>query len=733
VRRYTLTHIYITVVIQIILLSSYAVAQGTITGTVVDAETGQPLPGANVYLQGTVIGSVTDTNGFFRIVQVPDEGMTLVVTMIGYVKFTQSDIRVPAGETRTFTIQLQPTIIETAPVVITATKSERSLRDIPTSVSVMQALEIERRNIFSIDEALRTIPGVHFNLSQINIRGSSGYSHGAGSRVLLLVDGTPMLSGDSGEITWELIPVDQIERVEIVKGAGSTLYGSSALGGVVNIITKELPDRAVTAIRLQGGVYDKPYYSQWRWSDRSRFKHSLNLSHGLKIGALQLAGSLGTLYDDSYRMNDSRKRTMGYLKGKYILSPYRSLTISSFFIDQKRHNFLYWKSFDNALEPFQEQIGEEVESFRLQSNIQYRHVFGSESFITARLAWYHSDWRDNIGVSGNASRSNVYGSEVQFNHAFSGSHFLVTGIDVSFQSVDSDIFGVRSGYVLAAYIQDEWSIAAPLRITGGVRFDITRLDTIDIFTNISPRAGVVYSVLPGFALRASMGAGFRAPAAAEAFATTAASGLIVQPNPDLGAERSWSYEGGVNVNVTDWMNIDAAVFRNEYSDMIEPVITSIEPTGEINAQFMNVVRARVRGFEAGLTVSLFDRKLLPRVSYTYLDGRDVAIDEPLKYRHKHMMVSGLMARYKTGWVEIDYRYHSKVENIDNELAFIIDKPDEHVPVHVVDLSAGIGINLGSVPLNISVSVKNVLQYHYVEFVANIQPIRQYVVSLQMVL
>lgn len=731
--RYAYTYIFTAIIILIFLSRGYVLAQGTISGRVIDAETRQPLPGANVYLQGTVIGSVTDTDGFFRIVNVPDEPMTLVVTMIGYGKFTQADIRVSAGEIQTLNIQLQPTVIETAPVIITATKTERSLRDIPTSVSVMQALEIERRNIFSIDEALRFIPGVHFNMSQINIRGSSGYSHGAGSRVLLLVDGTPILSGDSGEITWELIPVGQIERVEVVKGAGSTLYGSSALGGVVNIITKELPERSATSVRLQGGFYDKPYYSQWRWSGRSRFKHSLHLSHGLRIGALQVAGSLGTLYDDSYRMNDSRRRTMGYLKSKYTLSPYQSITLSGFFIDQTRHNFLYWKSFDNALEPFEEQIGEEVESFRIQSNVQYRHVFGSESFLTARISWYHSDWRDNIGVKGNASRSNVYGSEIQFNHAISESHFLVSGVDVSYQTVDSDIFGVRNGYVFAAYFQDEWSVSGPLRLTGGIRFDVTRLDTIDTFMNISPRAGVVYSVSPGISLRASVGAGFRAPAPAEAFSTTAASGLIVQPNPDLGAERSWSYEGGANVNITNWMNVEAAVFHSKFSDMIEPVITSIEPTGEIKAQFKNVVKARVRGFEAGLTVSLFDRTLLPRVAYTFIDGRDINLDEPLKYRHKHMVVTGLLARYKTAWIEIDYRYHSKVENIDDELAFIIDKPDKQVPVHVVDVSTGVGIIVGGIPLNFSISARNVLQYHYVEFVANIQPIRQYIASLQLVL
>jgi outer membrane receptor for ferrienterochelin and colicins len=715
--------------INLILVCMYAIAQGTVVGIVLDRDTQQPLPGANVFLQGTVIGAVTDNDGNFRIRNVPPEPVVLIVTMIGYERFVRPDIRVTANETLNLTVELRPTVIETSPVVVTATKTERSLRDVPTSVSVMRAQDIERRNVFTIDEVLRKIPGVHFNLSQINIRGSSGYSHGAGTRVLLLVDGVPMLSGDSGEITWELIPVDQVERVEVVKGAGSSLYGSSALGGVVNIITRDVPERSASAIRMQGGIYGEPYYEGWRWSDRSRFNHHLQITHGRRFGDLRITGSLGTLYDDGYRQNDSRSRITGYLKAGYTITPYREVTVSALFIDQSRKNFLYWRSFDHALEPFEEQIGEEVESFRIQSNVQYRHVFGSESFLTARASWYHSDWHDNIGILGNASRSDVYGTEVQFNHALAGGHFLVSGIDASYQTVDSDLFGTRGGYVLATYAQNEWNVVEPLRLTWGIRFDVTQLDTVDSFMNISPRAGVVYNLLPRVSFRISAGTGFRAPAVAEAFANTAASNLIVRPNPDLKAERSRSFEGGVNADVAGWINVDAAYFYNQYFDMIEPVVTSIEPTGEINAQFVNVVRARVHGTEVGATLYLFDRRIQPRFAYTLVDSRDLDRDEPLKYRHKHMITTGLLGRYGIGWVEVDYRYLSKVENIDDELGIIVDRPDEQVPVHVVDVSGGLEGSFMGIPMRFSVSIKNLLQYHYVEFVANVQPIRQYIASL----
>jgi iron complex outermembrane receptor protein len=133
------------------------------------------------------------------------------------------------------------------------------------SVSTMDAGSISRRNIITLDDALRYVPGVNLTEYQVNVRGSSGYSRGAGSRVLLLVDGIPFVTGDTGEMNFETLPVGQIERVEVVKGAASALYGSSALGGVINVITKRIPEQPETRIRAFGGFYGTPSFPQWDW------------------------------------------------------------------------------------------------------------------------------------------------------------------------------------------------------------------------------------------------------------------------------------------------------------------------------------------------------------------------------------------------------------------------------------------------------------------------------------
>ena len=110
--------------------------------------------------------------------------------------------------------------------------------------------EFSKKNISNLENALRYVPGVNMTEDQISIRGSSGYSRGAGSRVLLALDGIPFYTGDTGETIWEMIPTAVIKRVEIIKGAASSLYGSTAIGGVINVITNDIPKNPPTFFKV---------------------------------------------------------------------------------------------------------------------------------------------------------------------------------------------------------------------------------------------------------------------------------------------------------------------------------------------------------------------------------------------------------------------------------------------------------------------------------------------------
>jgi iron complex outermembrane receptor protein len=125
----------------------------------------------------------------------------------------------------------------------------------------MDADAIRMRSVTSLDQALENAAGFGVIDGQIDLRGSTGFNWAAGSRVLMMVDGHPLINGDTGGINWDVVPVEEVEKVEIVKGAGSALYGSNAMAGMVNVITRDPSSIPETRARLTWGFYDTPAYS----------------------------------------------------------------------------------------------------------------------------------------------------------------------------------------------------------------------------------------------------------------------------------------------------------------------------------------------------------------------------------------------------------------------------------------------------------------------------------------
>ena len=155
---------------------------------------------------------------------------------IGYQTQTKN-IQLTDGETKEFSLTLMPESNQLDDVVISASKYEQKLGDVPVSMAVIKPALIENKATRDAQAIVEQVPGVQINENQVSIRGS-GWSYGAGSRVLVMVDGMPMLAGDANDIKWSAIPLENISQIEILKGASSVLYGSSALNGVINIRTQ---------------------------------------------------------------------------------------------------------------------------------------------------------------------------------------------------------------------------------------------------------------------------------------------------------------------------------------------------------------------------------------------------------------------------------------------------------------------------------------------------------------
>ena len=161
--------------------------------------------------------------------------------MIGFAASVQS-VTLAEPELVLPDIVLAQEVLETDGVVVIANRREQDVLTVPVSVAVMAPEELAVRNILSLDDALRQFSGVHVQGNQVSVRGSSGFAYNVGSRVLLLLDGLPLLSPDTDGIPFESLPFAQIARIEVLKGPGSALYGGGALGGVINVVTRRFAD-----------------------------------------------------------------------------------------------------------------------------------------------------------------------------------------------------------------------------------------------------------------------------------------------------------------------------------------------------------------------------------------------------------------------------------------------------------------------------------------------------------
>ena len=704
-------------------------AMGLITGIVTASDDGRNLPGASVHLENTVLGTVTATDGTFFLRKVPVGKYTMVVALVGYDRKVIPDVEVRPGVPVHIVIKLFPRPIQTEPIVVTATKQEESLADVPASVSVVDGQTIMNRNAITVKDALQHVPGVRMLQDQIDIRGSTGYSQGVGSRVLVLIDGLPLLTGDTGESVWEAIPVDEVERIEVVKGAGSALYGSSALGGVINIITRDIPDTAQTNFRVYSGFYDQPYYEQWRWSDKLRGMEGIYAGHSQRIGNFSLLAYGGYGADDGYRENDSYRRWNGFGKFEYDFSPFEQLRLVSNVVHEREASFYYWESLAEPLQPDAAQIGSNITTTRWNTSLFLRNFVSDMFSYNLRGEYFNSFLRyDSSGVPGSSSLANTGTLEFQGNSDFTESNRLTFGVVGNLDQVIAFQYGNHFGYGLAAYVQDEARLVEPLRVDAGLRYDEQRIVGLPIWASVSPKLGLVFSADPATTFRTSLGRGFRAPSIAELYVNAGTPYVPIVPNPYLEPEQSWSFEIGGTHFFSENIMLDWALFQSEFWNLIEAEFDSTG--GGLRIKFDNVSRARVQGGEINLKGDLFGKFLRFDLGYTYSWPIDLNTGEVLRFRSRNQFYASATMDYKMVSLGVDFRYISEMERLDDVLQYFIADWDSQVPIEVVDARASVDLTQWGFPVSIGLHVNNLFQYNYVQLPGNLGPIRNFVVSME---
>jgi iron complex outermembrane receptor protein len=688
-----------------------------------------PLQFVNVILSETSLGDASDKAGRYEISNLSPGIYQVEFSALGYQSVIMDSIEI-INKSIVIDVVLIEEAVESEQVVITAGKYEQNKSELPVSAEIIEGAEFLERNFLNLEDALRYVPGVNMTEDQISIRGSSGYSRGVGSRALLAIDGLPFYTGDTGETVWEMIPVTELQRVEIIKGAASSLYGSSAIGGVINGISRDISPAPTTYFDGFVGFYDKPYHDMWDWSGEHRLFNGLTLAHSNRSGQFGFNISFTRLEDFSYRQDDFFKKYIGFLKAIYNFTPSSSITLLANTFNKRAGNFVYWKDSHNALIPPDENQGERVETNRYLFGLIYKSVLSNEVFLNIKARYYLNDWTDNATPL-NESTSHLYRGEVQLNTILSDNVVLITGIEGLTSNVNSNLFGNPSSYGLGIYALTDINFSFPMLLSIGLRYDLSKLDSLESSSAISPKLGLNYKISEKLILRSSVGTGFRAPTLAEAFTSTSASGITIKPNPNLESESNLTFEVAVNYDALSYLNLDFAVFNNEYFNMIE---AGIDPTDGL-VFFDNVIRARIQGAEVNTFISIIPDALTLRMSYTYLWARDLDKGTALRYRPRHIFYSRLEFRKWDLELGVDFRYWSEVEEIDDELIElgVVKDGELRVPVFATDFRAAYSFELFDLPFYVYFNLKNLANYNYIELIGNIRPIRNYSLGLKFII
>jgi len=730
-----------TAMLLLLTATAWTQTRRTITGSVHDAETGNPLPGANVMVKHTVLGAAANLQGTFQIQGLTTGNYTLVVSMMGYQR-AERPFTLAQGLADPIAIRLLPEVVQGPAVVVTASKRQQPLETTPVSVDVVRGADIALRNVISVDEVLANSAGVSVIDGQIDIRGSTGFNWTAGSRVLLLVDGHPLIGGDTGGINWDAIAPEEVAHVEIVKGAGSALYGSNAMAGVINILTRDPSETPETRMKLTYGLFDEPAFENWVWSDnfisRQIDKKQINLGEALSTRGVSLSHSR-KLGRTGIRLNMTQRSSTGYQengdyqrwnfmgKTRTDLGHGRQLNLSGGWSVNDHGDVLQWESLAHPLEVPQAEEGNSVRYEKAYLNADYRQALSARTGLTFKWHGYRTFWKNNFHDNHDQAKNYRLGAEVQVDRIV-GNHTLTSGVEGITAWTRSDIYGDQATYDGAVYTEDQWHPHPLWTVTLGARFDVHHVEGLGTDSQISPRAGLVFTPWQGGLWRMTAGRGFRAPSIAEVFAQILVSGFNVVPNLELTkAERAWSLETGLHQRL-GWANapfqpmfdLDAALFYSHYDNMID--VDWNDALGAI--QFDYFGKARIWGVETRINAAFLQRRLEARLGYTWLSHKRLDNGGPLPYRPNHRLNLGLTARRGRFFLGWDYRYAGRAEAVADIYA-----SDPRVPMHVMDAHLGVAWE----KIRITLEVKNIRNYHYSLRQRALEPVRQFFLTVERVI
>jgi len=671
--------------ILLILIGSYLAGQdtGLVTGTVTDAGSEDPMVAVNISADRRS-GTISGQDGEFSLTLTQGDHI-IEFYYVGY-EVVKREVTLSAGETIRTEVQMTVSSRLLDEVVVSAGKYEQKLSDVTVSMEVLKPHQLSNQNITSLDMILEKTSGISILDGQPSIRGGSGFSYGVGSRVLMLVDDLPMISGDAGDIKWNYMPVENLNQIEVIKGASSVLYGSSALNGAINLRTRFPGNDPKTEVTLFGGAFMNPKRGELIWWDRQPLFAGVSFSHLRKTGNLDLSVGGNYFKDEGYREYDYEHRIRGNLALRYRFKKVPGLTVgistSAMYIDQS--DFLLWQDADSGAyrQNLETRAPLTGHRYNIDPYVEYFNPAGNKHSLKTRL---YSVGNATVSID-KSSYTKLWYGEYRYLKKYGHRTYWTSGLSFSRNTVLANLYENHMGSNTAVYSQLDARVFNRLKVSTGIRWELNTLNG-DLYYSVPVlRAGLNFQAWKATFLRVSFGQGYRFPSVAEKFADASVGGLKIFPNPDLEPERGWSAEIGLKQGFTigNWLGFaDLALFWTDYKNMIEytfgaypPDSVDIPTIDDIGFKALNIGTARITGAEFSVNGAgrIGPVNFQVMGGYTFMNPVDPEIlteegkgeDEAyiLKYRRRHLVKMDIEMEVWKLFAGVNVQYNSRMINVD---------------------------------------------------------------------
>ena len=604
-------------------------SDANLVGHVLDAATGEHLPFVTIQLANTSIGTVSDASGHFFLTNLPPGETTFIFSMVGYTPI-EASLLLHEGMTSEINIALEEESLLIDQVVVTANKYETKKREATTIVNVISPLLIESTASNTMSDVLDFQTGVRVEMScqncgvpQLRINGLEG------QYTQLMMDSRPIFSSLASVYGLEQVPAGMVDRVEVMRGGGSALYGSNAIGGVVNIITKEPVRNSLNISQNSQIVGGKA------WDNNTNLNGSFVTSDS-KIGVF-LFGVLRQREaydhdDDGFseipRLNSA---TLGF-RSYFKTSDYSKLTLEYHHVTEARRG-------GNMLDrpEHEADIAESLRHNIDAGNLRWDYYSPDERhYATAYSSLQHIGRNSYFGT---AQDLNAYGASDDITAVVGGQYRfhmyncffmpadLSAGVEYSYNRLRDVIMGYgrdlrQNVHLYGGYVQNEWK-NKDVSFLIGLRGEKHSMLKRPIF---SPRANVRYTPIKEIVLRATYASGYRAPQTYDEDLHVGAVGgevSLIQLDPNLRPEMSHSVSASA-----DWArrfgswesNVTLEGFFTQLNDVFSLIENGHDALGNLLLLRTNEKGARVYGMNLEGKVA-YKSKFIFQLGYTYQQSR----------------------------------------------------------------------------------------------------------------